>query len=84
MVRVIVKKGNIGYIDTEKENIMECKPLPDGLCFTLKGGLYVTYTDQFMQPFTKETIVQMMRTNSNVSLTVDLANYTTPVKIEMN
>lgn len=79
---IIIKKGQMEFIKTERSNLLNAEPSHDGVVFTFKGGLQVYATDQYMPLHTKEIIKNTSNSFPTANLIFDLSNYTKPVIAE--
>ena len=84
MAKMVIKKGNLELISTDKKNVIEVKHTGDGMVFILKETMFISYQDSYLPSSVKDTIVQMcMSTKDDVNITIDLSNYRQPVALSI-
>lgn len=81
---ITLKKNNKELIKIDRSYVVDVKPTYDGLVFSLKDGLTLTYVDSNMTPGVKDLITNSCNSFQNTSLVVDLSNFKTPVLATMN
>ena len=79
---LIIKKGSMKFVETERSNLIIAEQTHDGVVFTLKGGIQVYCTDNHMPNHAKEIIVNTTNSFPTANLIFDLANYKKPVTVE--
>ena len=79
MADLIIKKGNMDIVKTDKNNLIEANQTYDGIVFNFKGGIVVSYTDNYFPVPAKDLIVNTLNSFANANITVDLGNYNRPV-----
>jgi hypothetical protein len=79
---IIIKKGNMKFVETERSNLINAEQTHDGVVFTLKGGIQVYCTDNNMPNHTKDIIKNTSNSFPTANLVFDLANYNKPVVVE--
>lgn len=79
---VIIKKGTMDLIRTDRSNLITAEPSHDGIVFTFKGGIQLYCTDNYMPIHVKDMIKNTSNSFATANLIVDLANYNKPVMIE--
>lgn len=79
---LIIKKGSMKIVDTERSNLIIAEQTHDGISFTLKGGIQIYCTDNRMPNHTKEIIVNTSNSFPTANLVFDLINYVKPVTVE--
>jgi hypothetical protein len=82
MSEVIIKKGKIKTI-LDRTDLIEVSETPDGVNFSIKGGLLLALMDPDMPSGTKQVIKNTADSfPGGKTLTFDLANYRKPVMVE--
>jgi hypothetical protein len=82
MSEVIIKKGNSKTI-LERTDLIEVSETPDGVNFTIKGGLVLSVMDPDMPSGTKQIIKNTADSYpGGKKLIFDLANYRKPVMVD--
>jgi len=76
---VIISKGIMDLINTERSNLIEANSTHDGVVFVFKGGIHLYCTDTYMPQGTKELICNTANRFEGVDLIFDLSNYNKPV-----
>lgn len=79
MADLIIKKGAMELVKTDKANLIEANQTYDGMVFNFKGGITITYTDNYFPVPAKDLIVNTLNSFANANIVVDLANYNRPV-----
>jgi hypothetical protein len=79
---IIIKKGNMKFVETERSNLINAEQTHDGVVFTLKGGIQVYCTDNNMPNHTKDIIKNTSNSFPTANLVFDLSNYNRPVVVE--
>lgn len=79
MTEIVIKKGNMTLVKTNRSNLLEVYSSYDGIVFSFKEGFILTYSDSYMPIGSKELIVNSTNSFPNASLVIDLINYSTPV-----
>jgi hypothetical protein len=79
---IIIKKGSMKFVETERSNLINAEQTHDGVVFTLKGGIQVYCTDNNMPNHTKDIIKNTSNSFPTANLVFDLANYNKPVVVE--
>jgi hypothetical protein len=80
--RIIIKKGLMEIVSTERSNLITAEQSHDGVVFTFKGGIQLYCTDQYMPIHTKDIIRNSSNSFPNTNLIFDLSNYNHPVVAE--
>lgn len=79
---LIIKKGTMELVMTDRSNLITAEPSHDGVVFTFKGGIQVYCTDNYMPVHTKELIRNTTNSFPTANLIIDVANYNQPAKVE--
>jgi len=79
---IIIKKGAMKFVETERSNLIIAEQTHDGVVFTLKGGIQIYCTDNSMPNHTKDIIKNTSNSFPTANLVFDLANYNRPVIVE--
>ena len=79
---IIIKKGNMELVKTERSNLINAEQSHDGVVFTFKSGFQVYYTDQYMPIHTKDIIRNTSYSFPTANLVFDILNYNKPVIVE--
>ena len=79
---ITIKKGTMEITKTERSNLITAESSHDGVVFTLKGGVQIYCTDQYMPIHTKNIIQNAANSFPTANLTFDLLNYNKPVLVE--
>jgi hypothetical protein len=83
-VMISIKKGNNEFVRTLRSNLVTVEPTHDGIVFTLKEGIQIYITDQYMPVYTKDIMKNTSNSFTNADLIFDLANYQKPVVAQVN
>lgn len=79
---IVIRKGNLELVKTERSNLINAEQSHDGVVFTFKEGLQLYYTDQYMPVHTKDIIRNATYSFPTANLIFDLSNYNKPVLVE--
>ncbi len=79
---IVIKKGTMELIKTDRSNLITAEQSHDGVVFTFKGGFQVYYTDQYMPIHTKDIIRNTSNSFPTANLIFDLLDYNRPVIVE--
>jgi phosphoribosylformylglycinamidine (FGAM) synthase-like amidotransferase family enzyme len=79
---VVIKKGGMELIKTDRSNLITAEPSPDGVVFTFKNGFQVMYSDSYMPIHTKDMARNASNSFPTANLIFDMANYAHPVLVE--
>jgi len=79
---IVIKKGTMEISKIERSNLITAEPSHDGVVFTLKNGIQIYCTDQYMPIHTKDIIKNASNSFPTANLTFDLSNYNKPVLVE--
>ena len=79
---IVIKKGTMELVKTERSNLLNAEQSHDGVVFTFKQGIQIYCTDQYMPNHTKDIIKNTSNSFPTANLTFDLANYNRPVLVE--
>ena len=80
--RIIIKRGLMELVNTDRTNLINAEQSHDGVVFTFKGGFQLYCTDQYMPIHTKDIIRNSSNSFANANLIFDLSNYGHPVIAE--
>ena len=83
MSNVVIKKGLMKLIDTDRSNLIEINPSHDGIVFMFKNNIHIYCTDPYMPASSKELMRNTANSFPTVNLVFDLANYLKPVIANM-
>jgi|WetSurSiteA1Bulk_404760.scaffolds.fasta_scaffold14382_2 hypothetical protein len=81
MSEVIIKKGKIKTI-LDRTDLVDVAETPDGVNFTIKGGLVLSVMDPDMPSATKQVIKNTADSFPGKKLIFDLANYKRPAMVD--
>jgi hypothetical protein len=79
---IIIKKGLMKILETDRINLITAEQSHDGIVFTLKGGIQIYCTDNYMPNHTKDIIKNTCDSFTTANLVFDLANYNKPVVVQ--
>jgi hypothetical protein len=79
---IIIKKGSMKFVETERSNLIIAEQTHDGVVFSLKGGIQIYCTDNDMPNHTKDIIKNTSNSFPTANLVFDLGNYNRPVVVE--
>jgi hypothetical protein len=79
---IIIKKGRMKFVETERSNLINVEQTHDGVVFTLKGGIQIYCTDGDMPIHTKDIIRNTSNSFPTANLVFDILNYNKPVIVE--
>jgi hypothetical protein len=79
---IIIKKGSMKFVETERSNLIIAEQTHDGVVFSLKGGIQIYCTDNDMPNHTKDIIKNTSNSFPTANLVFDLSNYNRPVVVE--
>jgi len=79
---IIIKKGSMKFVETERSNLIIAEQTHDGVVFSLKGGIQIYCTDNDMPNHTKDIIKNTSNSFPTANLVFDLNNYNRPVVVE--
>jgi len=79
---IIIKKGLMELVKTDRSNLLNAEQSHDGVVFTFKGGIQVYCTDQYMPISTKDVIRNTANSFPTANLIFDISNYSRPVLVE--
>jgi len=79
---IIIKKGTMDLVNTERSNLINAEQSHDGVVFTFKGGFQLYCTDQYMPIHTKDLIRNTTNSFPTANLIFDLEKYDKPVSVE--
>ena len=79
---IIIKKGSMKFVETERSNLIIAEQTHDGVVFSLKGGIQIYCTDNDMPNHTKDIIKNTSNSFPTANLIFDLLNYNKPVLVE--
>ena len=79
---IVIKKGTMELVRTERSNLINAEQSHDGVVFTFKEGFQVYCTDQYMPIHTKDIVRNTSNSFPTANLIFDLANYNHPVLVE--
>ena len=79
---IIIKKGSMKFVETDRSNLIIAEQTHDGVVFTLKGGIQIYCTDNNMPNHTKDIIKNTSNSFPTANLVFDLNNYNRPVVVE--
>jgi hypothetical protein len=79
---LVIKKGTMELVKTDRSNLMTAEPSHDGVVFTFKQGFQLYLTDNYMPIHTKDIIRNTSNSFPTANLIFDLSNYNQPVFVE--
>jgi len=79
MSEIIIKKGKMDLVKTDRSNLITVEPSHDGIVFTFKEGIQLYCTDQYLPNYAKDAMKNTSNNFPKASLIFDLLNYKTPV-----
>ena len=79
---IIIKKGSMKFVETERSNLIIAEQTHDGVVFSLKGGIQIYCTANDMPNHTKDIIKNTSNSFPTANLVFDLSNYNRPVVVE--
>jgi len=82
MDKIVVKKGSV-VIECERSDLVGVDQTPDGVVFTMKGGLLLHVTDSDMPIHTKDQMKNASDSFQKGILKFNLENYNTPTSLEL-
>lgn len=82
MDTIVIKKGQMKLVETERANLINAEQTHDGIVFTFKGGIQVYCTDQYMPIHTKDIIRNTSNSFPTANLIFDISNYNRPAIVE--
>lgn len=80
---ITIRKGLMEISRIERSNLITAEPSHDGVVFTLKNGIQIYCTDQYMPIHTKDIIRNATNNFPAANLIFDLSNYNKPVLVEL-
>lgn len=81
MPEVIIKKGKIKTI-LDRTDLLDVSETPDGVNFSIKGGLLLAVMDPDMPSATKQVIKNTADSFPGKKLIFDLSNYKRPAMVD--
>lgn len=82
MDSIIIKKGQMKLVETDRSNLINAEQTHDGIVFSFKGGVQLYCTDQYMPIHTKDIIRNTSNSFPTANLIFDISNYNRPVVVE--
>jgi len=82
MNKIKVVKGSV-IIECDRNDFVGVDPIPDGVVFNFKNGMFLHVTDTSMPTFTKDMMKNAGNSFQKGNLKFDLVNYRVPTTLEL-
>ena len=83
MTELLIKVGNVNITAT-KDDLVEVTETADGINFVFKGGLTISFMNQYMQSNTKQIIKNTADHMSGKKITFTLDSPKNPILVNAN
>lgn len=82
MDKISIKKGSV-VVECERSDLVGVDQTPDGVVFTMKGGLLLHVTDSDMPIHTKDIMKNASDSFQKGHLKFNLESYNTPTSLDL-
>ena len=84
MSEIIIKKGLMELVKTDRNNLVDANQTHDGMVFNFKNNFSLNYIDNYLPIGLKDIIVNTLNSFPNAqSIVIDFGNYSKPIVANM-